>query len=157
MTSILPVQGSRSTRTLLGILQAHRAGQVGRRIGAVVAAEGQDHRFFSLMGGSVGLVTGLNSLTSSLLPARRGHADLRRIGSIRLGHLPSPPNRRSTAARIWLSTKCRSVMALAGHSAVQLPQPMQVAPCTSALLFSFTRGAMYGQTWTQVMQEMHLS
>ena len=43
--SILPVQGEWMMRTLAGILHALGARQVRRRVGAVVAAEGDDLRF----------------------------------------------------------------------------------------------------------------
>src|SRR5512140_1891700 len=69
----------------------------------------------------------------------------------------SGASRPLTAAKIWLSVKCRSVMALAGHSDEQLPQPMQTAAWISALLNSLICGAWYGQTWTQVAQATHLS
>ena len=127
------------------ILQTHRPGQIRRGVGAVVAAEGQDQRFV------------VHRSTSTLAPTRRGHADLLRVEAAPTWRARFRTQQPVTAARIWRRRSAASVIAMAGHSEVQLPQPMQVAPCTSALLNSLICGAMYGQTCTQVMQEMHLS
>ena len=46
-------------------------------------------------------------------------------------------------------------MARAGHSAAQMPQPMHLAASIWPLPSLLQNGAEYGQTVTQVMQEMH--
>src|ERR1039458_8120871 len=46
-------------------------------------------------------------------------------------------------------------MARAGHSAAQMPQPMHLAASICPLPSLLQYGAEYGQTVTQVMQEMH--
>jgi hypothetical protein len=48
-------------------------------------------------------------------------------------------------------------MALAGHSAAQLPQPLHFAMSISASPFTLITGTSYGHTRTQVKQAAHRS
>src|SRR5271157_397084 len=102
-----------------GILHALGARQVGRGIGAVVAAKGDDPR----------------------LPAF-GYGGARGFFSLRLNHAftPATSNSSSMATRA-LSSWCWRVMVRAGQEAAQVPHPMHLAPWISALLRSLILGA----------------
>src|SRR4030042_2200061 len=60
-------------------------------------------------------------------------------------------------ASSWDPLKCISSIALAGHSATQLPQPLHFASSISASPLALITGTLYGQTLTQVRQAAHRS
>src|SRR5271157_1018290 len=100
-----------------GILHAFGTGQVGRRVGAVVTAEGDDARF-----------------------------------PVRCHTLTPATSSSSSMATSASSSWCWRVMVRAGQEAAQLPHPMHLAPCISALFRLLIMGAPYGQTLTHVAQ-----
>ena len=70
----------------------------------------------------------------------------------------TPPRSSSSsmATSAWSSWCCK-VIVRAGQEAAQLPQPMHIAPCISALESSFIIGAPYGQTLTHVAHATQFS